>query len=197
MFSSEGLNNLKCSAFIATSLDGFISRLDGSIEWLEKFNSTMPMGEDCGYAHFMGTIDGIVMGRVSFEKVLSFPTWPYANTPVTVLTSDSLVLVKRIPPELSPFVTVSSLPPKGLVRKLVNLGQNRLYIDGGITIKSFLEEELMDEMTISTVPILLGRGKALFGSLKKDIYLELAESKSYEFGLVQSKYRVLKYNPTM
>lgn len=75
----------KCSVFIATSLDGFISRDDGSIDWLMQANTLVPPGEDGGYKSFISTVDGLIMGRNSYEKVLSFDEWPYGNLPVVVL----------------------------------------------------------------------------------------------------------------
>ena len=72
----------KLSVFIATSLDGFIARKDGAIDWRESANAAVPPGEDGGYARFMASVDALVIGRASFEKVLRFPTWPYGDKPV-------------------------------------------------------------------------------------------------------------------
>ena len=179
----------KCSVFIATSLDGFISRKDGSIDWLNEANAVVPEGEDCGYAAFMSTVDALVMGRNTFEQVLSFDgKWPYGSTPVIVLSRQ----MKLLPDDMLDTVSLSADDPKKLVQRLSTKGLNHLYIDGGRTIQSFLSSSLIDEITITVIPILLGEGKPLFGPLSDDVELELVESKAFEFGFVQSKYRVIK-----
>jgi dihydrofolate reductase len=176
----------KCSVFIATSLDGYISRTDGGIDWLEKANSAIPKGEDCGYGEFMSGVDALVMGRNTFEQVLTFPAWPYGDTPVVVLSRSLVSLPGKVPATVS----LSSEQPARLVERLANKGLRRLYVDGGITIQAFLAAGLIDEMTITVIPVLLGSGKPLFGALPGDVELELLSSRAFEFGFVQSKYRV-------
>ncbi len=176
-----------CAVFIATSLDGFIAREDGRIDWLDQANLAVPAGEDCGFAEFMATIDVLVMGRNTFEQVLSFGQWPYGKTSVIVM-SHSLQSLPLISPAT---VSLSAEDPEKLVEKLSKQGVKRIYVDGGFTIQSFLAKNLIDEITITTVPIVLGSGKPLFGDLMQDIHLRLIESKSYNFGFVQSKYQVI------
>ncbi|WP_242602314.1 dihydrofolate reductase family protein [Legionella parisiensis] len=106
--------SIKCSVFIATSIDGFISRNDGSIDWLMKANSLVPEGEDGGYKSFISSVDGLVMGRNSFEQVLSFDEWPYGELPVVVLSSDPM----DIPKHLQKYVSSSSATPSALVQRL-------------------------------------------------------------------------------
>ena len=178
--------NARCSVFIATSLDGFISRSDGSIDWLNEANTVVPAGEDCGYAQFMSTVDALVMGRNTFEQVLSFEEWPYGSKPVVVLSRH----LRSLPKHLPPTVSLSAEAPAALVARLLTEGLRHLYIDGGLTIQSFLTENLIDEMTITTIPVLLGSGKSLFGPLQRDVQLKLLSSKAFEFGFVQSKYHV-------
>jgi dihydrofolate reductase len=180
----------RCSVFIATSLDGFISRTDGRIDWLNEANSAVPPGEDCGYAQFMSTVDAIVMGRNTFEQVLSFAEWPYGSKPVIVMSRS----LRSLPAHVSPTVSLSSEHPNSLVSRLASAGLRNLYIDGGLTIQSFLAENLIGEITITLIPVLLGTGKPLFGPLQNDVRLELLSSKAFEFGFVQSKYRVLHDN---
>ncbi|CAM2886416.1 S-adenosyl-L-methionine-dependent methyltransferases [Legionella anisa] len=105
----------KCSVFIATSLDGFISREDGSIDWLTKANELVPSGEDGGYKEFISTVDGLIMGRHSFEKVLSFDPWPYDELPAVVMSSKPI----EIPAHLK-HVSASSETPIKLVQRLTN-----------------------------------------------------------------------------
>ena len=121
----------KCSVFIATSLDGYISRDDGSIDWLMKANTLAPSGEDGGYKLFISTVDGLVMGRKSYEKVLSFNEWPYGDLPVVVMSSETVL----IPERLQTCVSVSSETPIDLVQRLSKQGAKHLYIDGGVTIQ--------------------------------------------------------------
>lgn len=180
--------SLISSVFIATSLDGFIAREDDSLDWLEIANSTAPEGEDCGYVSFMDSVDVLVMGRNTYEKVLSFGQWPYENKPVIVLSSRKL----KIPDNLSSTVEHSSESPEELYTRLSNNGLTRLYIDGGITIQRFLQAGLINDLTITVIPVLLGKGKSLFGPLEKDIALKHISTKVYDFGFTQSIYQVLK-----
>ena len=175
-----------CSVFIATSLDGFIARSDGSIDWLNEANSVVPQGEDCGYKKFMSTVDTLVMGRNTFEQVLTFGEWPYGSTPVVVMSRRGITLPNDIPSSVS----VSKESPDDLVLRLSAQGAQHLYIDGGLTIQSFLAAQLIDDITITVIPILLGSGKPLFGPLSRDVYLSHEASRVFEFGFVQHKYRV-------
>ncbi len=179
--------SLRASVFIATTLDGFIARVDGSLDWLDSANATVPEGEDCGYSAFMNSIDALIMGRNTYEKVLSFGDWPYDNKLVIVLSSRALV----IPDNLSNSVEHSSESPSELFERLSNKGLNRIYIDGGITIQRFLEAGLINDLTITKIPVVIGKGKSLFGGLDKDITLKHIATKSYEFGFIQSTYQVV------
>lgn len=175
--------SLKVCVYIATSLDGFIARKNGEIDWLTGGESS----QDYGYAEFISSIDQIVMGRNTYEKVLTFGPWPY-DKKVIVLTGRDLA----IPPELANRVEFLSLSPRALTDELQRRGLSHVYLDGGNTIQRFLREHQVDEMTITTLPILLGEGLPLFGPLDNDIKLELIESISFENGFVQSKYKVLQ-----
>jgi len=178
----------KCSVFIATSLDGFIARDDGSIDWLEQANASVPPGEDCGYKQFMSSVDTLVMGRNTFDLVLTFDAWPYGKTPVVVMTHRPVALPSDVPPTVS----FSSATPEALVEELGAKGARHLYVDGGRTIQSFLAAGLIDELTITVIPVLLGSGRPLFGALARDVKLAHLSTITYDFGFVQSKYRVVK-----
>ena len=180
--------SLELSVFIAISLDGFIAREDGSLDWLDAANATVPEGEDCGFVSFMNSVDALVMGRNTYEKVLSFGQWPYENKPVIVLSSRAL----EIPPNLRDSVEHSSESSEELYERLLNTGLNRLYVDGGLTIQRFLAAGLINDLTITVIPILLGKGKSLFGHLEKDIVLRHISTKAYDFGFTQSTYEVAK-----
>ena len=176
----------KCSVFIATSLDGFISRDDGSIDWLMKANTLAPFGEDGGYKSFISTVDGLVMGRHSYEKVLSFDEWPYGNPPVVVMSSQSVT----IPKHLITCISTSKETPIALVHRLSKQGAKHLYIDGGVTIQGFLTNNLINELTITLVPVLLGSGRSLFGKLNSDVDLNQVAIRTFEGGFVQVKYHI-------
>ncbi len=177
----------KCRVFIATSLDGYISRPDGGIDWLNEANSLVPAGEDCGFARFMSGIDALVMGRNTFEQVLTFGEWPYGAIPVFVLSRS----LASLPAHLPGTVSVSAEEPAQLVQRLSAAGLQNLYVDGGLTIQGFLAAGLIDEITITIIPVLLGQGKPLFGPLSGDIHLELVSSHAYDFGFVQNTYRAV------
>jgi dihydrofolate reductase len=178
---------VKCSVFIAASLDGFIARKNGAIDWLVDAadpNST----EDYGYKSFFDSVDALVMGRKTFEMVSSFNEWPYRGKPVIVLSSGS----PSIPENLTESVEIHSGSPVEIVNTLVGRGMKHLYIDGGITIHGFLKANLIDEMTITRIPILLGDGIPLFGIMDKEIKLEHIQTITYPNGYVKSQYQVVR-----
>jgi dihydrofolate reductase len=177
---------VKCSVFIATSLDGFIARPDGGLDWLDTANALVPPGEDLGYKAFMSTVDTLVMGRGTFEKVLTFGEWSYGDTPVVVMSHRA----SPLPPDLPQTVTCSQEAPRDLVKRLGAQGNRHLYIDGGITVQGFLAEGLIDDLTITVIPVLLGAGRPLFGPSPSDINLSHVSTHVYEFGFVQHKYEI-------
>ncbi len=176
------------SVFIATSIDGFIARAGGELDWLDAANAAVPEGEDCGYHAIFESIDVLIMGRKTYEKVLSFGKWPYGNKPVIVLSSNKI----EISEQLAQIVSHSSESPKELCARMSKEGAKRLYIDGGITIQRFLAEGLINDLTITIIPVILGSGIPLFSDLKKDIQLKYIAAKTYDFGFVQLTYEVLK-----
>lgn len=176
----------KVSVFIATSLDGFIARKDGRIDWLEKANATVPQGEDCGYQKFFDSVDTLVMGRKTFETVLGFESWPYGDKKVVVLSTQ----LKEIPPHLTNTVSVVSLHPKKLIETLSREGSRHVYLDGGSTIQSFLAENLVDEITVTSIPVLLGEGISLFGRVSTDVSCLHLKTQVYENGFVQNQYQL-------
>jgi dihydrofolate reductase len=167
--------------YIATSLDGFIATSNGDLDWLNEIPN--PENSDFGYAEFMSGIDAIVMGRKTFEKVLTFGTWPY-DKPVYVPSKHKI----SIPKDLEDKVEIITGTPRKLVGQLKELGHHNLYIDGGVTIQGFLEEDLIDEMIITRVPILLGDGIPLFGKLAQRLHFSLKKTESLNENLVKSYY---------
>lgn len=177
---------MKCSVYIATSADGFIAKPDGDIEWLLRPEYADAAKVGLVYSEFISTVDAIVMGRHSYEKVLTFDEWYYEGTEVIVLTSQNLT----VPEKLTGKVRFESGSPSDIVAKLAKEGKNHLYIDGGITIQRFLEEKLIGELTITVIPILLGKGIPLFGNTGTEQPLELIGVSTSPNGTVQKRYRV-------
>lgn len=171
--------------YIATSLDGYIASEDGGIDWLSEFPN--PTNSDYGFGEFMERIDGLVMGRKTYEKVLSFGQWPYTKK-VFVLSNK----LKEIPKELSDKVEIINGEIHEVVATLNNRAYKNLYIDGGRTIQSFLELGLIDEMIITRIPILLGGGIPLFAKLDKAIKFDQVKTEVLDDFLVKSTYIINK-----
>ncbi|MGH1479782.1 MAG: dihydrofolate reductase family protein [Geminicoccales bacterium] len=170
---------------MAMSLDGFIARLDGAIDWLTKQKVD---GEEHGFDAFMASVDGMVMGRASYQNVLTFGDWPY-KMPVTVMSQT--LTNTDVPDELKGRVRFSNRTPQELMEQLKIEGWKRAYVDGGKIVQSFLSAGLIEDMTLTHIPILLGDGLPLFGRLTKDIDLEHIETQSFPSGLVTSKYKII------
>jgi dihydrofolate reductase len=179
--------SIKVSVYIATSLDGFIARNDGALDWLDKANATVPPGEDLGFSAFMDSVDALIMGRKTYEQVLSFGAWPYSKTPVVVLSRNPISF-----PSLPDTVSHSSEPLPYLLDRLAAEGVEHVYVDGGTTIQGFLARGLVDEITVTVIPVLIGDGIPLFGSIEKDISLTHVRTTAYDFGFVQTTYSVKK-----
>jgi len=173
-----------CHAFLATSLDGFIARPNGELDWLLSRDTA---GEDHGYDRFIAGVDALVMGRGTFEKVLEFPAWPY-QLPVLVLSAT--LAGRPLPAHLHGKVRVLDLSPEAALALLQGEGCRRLYVDGGKLLQSFLRRGLVDDLVLTIVPILLGSGRPLFGALDTDVPLVHEGTTSFPSGLVQSRYRV-------
>lgn len=170
--------------FIATSIDGYIARVNDDLDWLELPNSE---GEDHGYNDFISGVDGMVMGRGTYGKVKSFGQWPY-KVPVHVLSS-SLALETSAPAD---NVTFGQETPEEAMQRCQKRGWKRVYIDGGKIIQSFLRARLVEDLILSRIPVLLGEGKPLFGALENDIRLKHLWSRDFPSGLTQSSYQVIK-----
>lgn len=171
--------------FIATSLDGYIARPDGDIGWLLQRDDP---AEDHGYRDFIADKDAIVMGRGSYEQVLGFDPWPY-DRPVVVLSKQ--LAGTPVPAALHGKVRFSGLDPVAAMAELEGHGVRRVYVDGGQVVQSFIRAGLVEDMVLTTVPVLIGAGRSLFGALPRDLDLALVASRSFPSGLVQSTYRFL------
>lgn len=174
---------MEFNVYIAVSLDGYIARLDNGLDWLEHDTG----GDDYGFSAFIERIDLLLMGANTYSMILSFGGWPY-KVPVIVLSH--FLKKSDVPEELQDRVTISAEDPQALAARLQNEGVKRVYLDGGKLITSFLQAGLVDEMILTRVPILLGRGIPLFGERDGDIGLNHVATKSFPSGLVQSTYRI-------
>ncbi|TDF35537.1 dihydrofolate reductase [Alteromonadaceae bacterium M269] len=170
------------TVFIATSLDGFIADKDDGIDWLHSMPN--PTNSDMGFALYMSNIDAIIMGRNTFELVLSIDVdWPYIK-PVFVLSHS----LKTVPTELKEKVFLINGAPEDVLKIIHEKGFKNLYIDGGVTIQNFLKEDLIDSMIITTIPILLGQGIPLFSELKAPLKFSCIKSEHIIQGVVQSHF---------
>jgi dihydrofolate reductase len=173
---------IKCSVFIATSLDGFIARSNGDIGWLTEGGAA---NEDYGYKEFFDSVDALVMGRNTYEFVLTFDAWPYADKKVVVLSHRP----QNVACHPSGNIEITSGAPAEVVQRLSETGARHAYVDGGKTVQGFLRAGLIQEMTLTRLPILLGEGLPLFGPLAGDLRFQHIETRAFPNGFVQSKYR--------
>lgn len=176
---------MKASVNIALSVDGMIADKDGGVDWLNSQPNIE--GEDFGFQAFLDSVDVIIMGQKTFEIVVSFgkEAWAYGDKPIVVRSRKHV----EIPEHLQETVSSSSLEPKELMEKLESEGYTHAYIDGGYTIRQFLQEGLIQTMHLSTIPIVLGEGIRLFSD-QGPLDLKLIESKSWPTGMVQNTYEV-------
>jgi dihydrofolate reductase len=172
---------MSASVFIATSLDGYIARPDGGLDWLPGDEV-----EPHGYEEFIASVDALVMGRNTYETVLGFGVWPYGKTPVIVLSS---TMTDPKAPEGAVCEAMSGAPEE-IVARLGERGLHNLYVDGGVTIQRFLEAGLIGRLIVTRIPVLLGSGIPLFGPLSRDLKLEHVSTRAFASGLVQSEYRI-------
>lgn len=177
---------MKLSVYIAVSLDGYIARKNGDVDWLEGHESAGE-GEDMGYGAFMDSVDALVMGRNTYDKVLSFGVgWPYGEKKVFVLTK------RPFSPPDDDKANVESLAgsPAEIVAQLAARGFKHLYVDGGNVIQHFLRAGLIDQFVITTIPILIGGGISLFGSIEQDLKVQHVNSQVFPNGFVQNTYAI-------
>lgn len=172
---------MKISVFIGTSVDGFIARSNGELDFLPPGG-----GEPHGYDEFIATVDALVIGRKTFETVLAFPTWPYGDKRIVVLSGRSIDLSSV----RAGIVEQMGGPPAEIVSKLAVRNVQHVYVDGGITIQRFLRAGLVQRLIITRVPVLIGEGIPLFGTLPSDIRLRHVATQEYPSGLVKTEYLV-------
>jgi dihydrofolate reductase len=175
---------MKISVFVGVSVDGFIARANGALDFLDAGGD-----EPHGYEEFIATVDAIVMGRKTFETVLGFGSWPFSKMPVVVLSSQPLDLSAVT--GRADRVEQMGGPPADVVAALSDRGIQHVYLDGGVTIQGFLRAGVVTRLIVTRVPVLIGSGIPLFGALPKDVPLRHVATKTYRGGLVQTEYEVV------
>jgi len=173
-------SQLRLSVFVGASLDGFIARPDGAFDFLPDDP------EPHGFEEFFASVDALLMGRKTYETALSFGQWPYGAKPVYVLSSRPLA-----PVPAGASVERLAGTPDEILASLQQRAVRHVYIDGGFTVQEFLRAGLIDRITITRVPVLIGAGISIFGPLERDVRLQHVATRQYPSGLVQSEYTVL------
>ncbi len=166
---------MRISVFVGVSIDGFIAREGGDLDFLAPFE-----GEDHGYQEYMRSVDALVVGRATYETALGFKTWPWNGKRVVVLT--------HRPIDARHGETTHAGPLTPLAARLAAEGVRRVYLDGGVAIRQGLDEDLVDDMTISTVPRTIGAGRPLFGGAPRTAAWTLTSIRGFPSGLVQARY---------
>ena len=190
---------MKCSIFIAPSVDGYIATEDGGVHWLETVGKTVSEKDASSdlmeyftntFSNYIKSVDCMVIGRKLMEVLSSFnltpEQWPYGDTEIIVLSTT----IKEPPANLKNRVQMYSGTIPELITKLEKEGHKHAYVDGGTTITAFLNFQLIDEMTLTLAPVLLGSGVPLFGKLFKQIKLEDAQATAFPNNFIEIKYKV-------
>ena len=172
---------MKTSVFVGTSVDGFIARSTGAFDFLSASGAE----RDNGYDEFFATVDALVIGRNTYDVVVTFPTWPYGSKPVFVLSSRPLPTFP-----IGASIERLSGTPAEIIAVLQERKFEHVYVDGGLTIQHFLQAGLIQELVITSVPVLIGNGIPLFGPLDADIPLTHVSTRQLSGGAVQSHYLV-------
>src|SRR5215218_5551471 len=175
------------SVFLGMSVDGFIARPDGDIEWLT--GGAEPQagpddggGGDFGFAEFVAGTDALCMGRSTYDVIAPFGEWPYQGRPVHVMST-------TLEPGADRRITVHRSFDDA-VEALSAAGYRRVYVDGGRTVHQFLRAGLIADLTLSRVPVLIGTGHTPFGGFPADIPLEHVRTQTFPGGMVHTTYRV-------
>ena len=167
------------SYYIAASLDGFIATNEGGVDWLDCVEVE---GEDYGYAQFFESVDGLLMGRATYDLAKSFGQWPYGDKPCWVWTHRPLTAEE-------PAIVATAESPQAIIAAAQTQGLKHLWLVGGGKLAAmFQAEHLISQYIISLIPAFLGSGIPLFASSERLKYLELKDSRSFKSGLVQLTY---------
>lgn len=166
----------KIILYIASSLDGYIARENGDVDWL-------PINTDSGYDNFYKSIDTVIMGKKTYDQILTFGDYPYKGKKSYVFTrNDSLTKDENV--EFASNVEEFS-------RNLVSSKGNIWLVGGSELFSAFLEHKLVDEIILSIIPTVLGKGIPLFQNINQETNLKLIKTTEYS-GFVELTYKVLK-----
>jgi dihydrofolate reductase len=168
----------KISVYIAMSIDGYIARQDGGLDFLDRVGG---FDEDYGFQKLLGSIDALIIGRKTYEVAITVPD-PYPGKRVVVLSNN----LNSVRTDMEQYR--GDLPT--LLTKLHKEGIKHIWADGGVTISQFLDLQMVDAMTLSLIPVILGSGIPLFNPIGKEHACRLISSQSYPSGLVQLKYEM-------
>ncbi|MBM6590881.1 dihydrofolate reductase family protein [Brevibacterium sp. RIT 803] len=177
---SASQQSLRAVVFLGLSVDGRIARPDGDLEWL---TSRGEAAGDAGFTPFVESVDAVMMGRKTYEAIAAFQEWPYLGRPIHVIST-------TLDADADPRIIVHR-SPEAAIDAAERSGCKRVYVDGGATVRWFLAAKLVEELTLSQVPVLIGDGPSLFGSLGGDVDLEHVRTTVLDGGMVQTTYRVL------
>ena len=177
---------MKFKGYIATSLDGYIARQNGELDWLEREEWADPDGSDYGFKSFMSSLDAMVMGKNTFLKVLEIGQWIYGDLPVYI--ASSTLLEKDIPSHLAKTVKPVNGTATEIAQRISDMGKKNIYVDGGMILQNFIREGILNELTVTVMPILIGTGIPLFGSLDQDVKVKLLSTVHFKSGVVQNYY---------
>ena len=167
--------------YIASSVDGYIAKEDGSVDWLSMVDGS---GSDYGYFAFYDSVDALIMGSKTYEQILGFGDWPYAGKPSYVFTHQTLRTERK------DVIFTQGQEPERVISEMEAQGYKRIWLVGGAEIiASFIQCDLIDEYIISIIPIILGAGIPLFKSPTPEVKLEVLESKLYSSGLLHLHYK--------
>ena len=189
--ASQGTHPLEYVSFLATSLDGFIARTDGGLDWLDSYGSEVE--GDCGFGDFLSSVDALVMGRKTFLAVCQTGQWVYGETPVFV--ASATLTSQDIPEELRHRVILTRKNPQDITKFFKDQGKRRIYVDGGQLLQSFLKEGLLNQIILTVVPKILGAGISLWGESGEECSLKHLKTLIFSPGLVQNHYEIIHKKP--
>lgn len=172
---------MKTTYYVASSLDGCIAKKDGDVSWLDELNISM---EDAGYDEFYSTVDALVMGRKTYEMIVSFGQWPYGDKPIWVCSNNKITPMKGCNLQ-------AGNTPQEAYQAAVKMNIKHLWLVGGGTLaSSFLVNNLLTNISLSLMPIILGGGIKLFGDVPTPIKINKESEKTHKSGMVQLEYTI-------
>ncbi|TQV74092.1 dihydrofolate reductase [Aliikangiella marina] len=176
---------MKVTYYVAASLDGFIAKADGDVSWLEQLG--IPM-EDTGYDVFFSSVDGLIMGRKTYQLINTFGDWPYGSKPVWVCSHQSVNASPGInlQDENTPQLAFEAAEAKGI--------SHLWCVGGGNLASSLIEIEKLSNIYLSLMPIILGDGINLFSQLNNAQSIRLKQQNTHPSGMIQLEYQINSFS---